>query len=74
MNTFFKRPRLRLPPGEYQKLRNQVLKRDNWRCQHCGKSTDLQIHHIKHRSQLGSDAQDNLITLCFTCHTIEHGS
>ncbi len=33
---------------------------------------DLQVHHIKWRSQLGDDANENLITLCVTCHRHIH--
>lgn len=48
-----------------------VLARDNYTCQHCkGKSKDnkLEVHHIVFRSNDGSDEQDNLITLCSSCH------
>ena len=31
-----KPPRLRLDPELYEQLRNQVLRRDGWRCQACG--------------------------------------
>lgn len=52
-----------------------VLSRDNYNCQHCkGKTKDskLEVHHIIFRSQGGSDEQDNLITLCKTCHDRLH--
>jgi ATP-dependent DNA helicase RecQ len=68
-----KKPRIRLDPEEYCALRNQVLERDGWRCQNCGSSRDLQIHHLKPRSQLGSDLLQNLITLCAGCHGKLHG-
>ncbi len=68
-----KQPRLRLKPEDYGVLRNQVLKRDSWRCQDCGAMKDLQVHHIKRRSQLGSDVAENLITLCASCHGKRHG-
>ncbi|MEI3336354.1 MAG: HNH endonuclease [Clostridium sp.] len=29
----------------------------------------LKIHHIKYRSEGGSDRPENLITLCSKCHT-----
>ena len=56
-------------------VREFVLFRDNHTCQCCkGKSKDkkLNIHHIKHRSKGGSNKQDNLITLCETCHKLLH--
>ena len=68
-----KQPRLRLKPEDYDVLRNEVLKRDGWRCQDCGAMKDLQVHHIKRRSQLGGDVAQNLITLCASCHGKRHG-
>jgi hypothetical protein len=52
-----------------------VLDRDSYKCQHCkGKSKDkrLEVHHIIFRSNNGSDEQDNLVTLCKTCHDMVH--
>ena len=69
-----KRPRLRLETEEYRPLRLQILERDGWRCQVCGDRQQLDIHHIIPRSRGGSDSQDNLITLCRTCHGDIHGS
>ena len=67
-----RRPRLRLDPDSYRHLCQQVLERDGWRCQSCGRSTDLQVHHIQPRSRLGEDAERNLITLCAKCHDDIH--
>ena len=67
-----KRPRLRLDPEPYDELRNQVLRRDGWRCQVCGSTKNLQIHHKTLRSQQGSDDDLNLITLCAYCHDNLH--
>ena len=65
-------PRLRLDPGSYGKLCQQVLERDGWRCQRCGSLANLQVHHISPRSRLGDDAEHNLITLCVKCHEEVH--
>ena len=67
-----RRPRLRLDPEFYGRLRQQVLERDGWRCQYCGHSTGLEVHHIQGRSRLGDDAEQNLITLCASCHHAVH--
>jgi 5-methylcytosine-specific restriction endonuclease McrA len=67
-----KRPRLKLSADEYQLLHRRVLERDGWRCQNCGSSRDLQVHHLMKRSRLGDDALDNLITLCIVCHQMQH--
>lgn len=53
----------------FANARAHALDRDNYTCQHCGtKNTRLEVHHIKYRSQGGSDDLDNLITLCEDCH------
>ena len=67
-----RRPRLRLDPVSYHKLWEEILKRDGWRCQHCGSMSELQVHHIQSRSLLGDDAERNLITLCALCHNKIH--
>jgi 5-methylcytosine-specific restriction endonuclease McrA len=66
------RPRVKLSPDAYEQLRQQVLKRDNWRCQTCGSLLNLEVHHKKLRSQAGDDSEFNLITLCNSCHSNEH--
>ena len=67
-----KRPRIQLDPEAYRQLCQQVLRRDGWRCQKCGSRTNLQVHHIQLRSQLGDDLEENLITLCSSCHMHLH--
>ena len=54
--------------------REYVLFRDNHVCQCCkGKSKDkiLNVHHIESR-KTGGNAQNNLVTLCETCHSGYH--
>jgi 5-methylcytosine-specific restriction endonuclease McrA len=65
-------PRRRLDPDSYHKLRAEVLRRDGWRCQTCGRPDRLQVHHIRSRGRLGDDADENLITLCADCHSDIH--
>lgn len=73
MNSIRRRkPRLRLNPDAYRKLRMNVLERDGWRCQSCGTSESLQVHHIRSRSALGDDTAENLVTLCADCHDRLH--
>jgi 5-methylcytosine-specific restriction endonuclease McrA len=69
-----KSPRLRLDANSYRELHRQVLQRDGWRCQVCGSMQRLQVHHLKLRSQSGSDMEQNLITLCSECHSSVHAS
>jgi N6-L-threonylcarbamoyladenine synthase len=59
---------------DFWNVRQYVLWRDNYTCQHCkGKTKDkrLNVHHIESR-QIGGNAPSNLITLCETCHKDYH--
>jgi len=62
----------RLDPLPYESLRQQILRRDGWRCQSCGTMSNLEVHHKQFRSHSGDDSADNLITLCAACHAIAH--
>jgi ATP-dependent DNA helicase RecQ len=62
----------RLDPLSYENLRQQILSRDGWRCQSCGTTSNLEVHHRKFRSHAGADSEENLITLCTACHTRVH--
>ena len=64
--------RLRFGPVAYESLRQQVLRRDSWRCQYCGTISNLEVHHKQFRSHLGDDSELNLITLCTQCHAQVH--
>jgi 5-methylcytosine-specific restriction endonuclease McrA len=64
--------RLRLDPVAYESLRQLVLRRDGWRCQLCGTMSNLEVHHKEFRSHSGHDSEENLITLCSSCHTSVH--
>jgi len=67
-----KAPRLQLDPVSYEALRQQVLRRDGWRCQSCGAMSNLEVHHKEFRSHSGDDSELNLITLCSVCHSPAH--
>jgi 5-methylcytosine-specific restriction endonuclease McrA len=64
--------RLRLDSGSYEKLHQQVLRRDAWRCQARGAMSNLEVHHKQFRSHSGSDSEQNLITLCTKCQRSVH--
>ena len=57
-----------------RRQRQRVLERDGHRCQKPGCETpedeqvDLQLHHIRPVKDGGLTVDDNLITLCSTCH------
>ena len=52
----------------------KVLKRDGKRCRICGRNPDghidleLHVHHIRPWSEGGVTTEENLITLCNSCH------
>jgi len=48
-----------LAPGEY------------FPCEYC-KAPAVDIHHVKFKSQGGTDDVDNLIGLCRSCHIKHH--
>jgi 5-methylcytosine-specific restriction endonuclease McrA len=53
-------------------MRYDILKRDGYRCQICGKGAEdgarLEIDHLIARSKGGDDSWENLWTLCFECN------
>jgi len=53
----------------WQKLRLEVMSRDNWSCVACGsKDKELHVHHIRYGKQLWDVEAADLQTLCFECH------
>jgi 5-methylcytosine-specific restriction endonuclease McrA len=72
--TLPKQPRLRLDPELYERLHEQVLRRDGWICQNCGSRSNLEVHHKEFRSQGGDDTEQNLITVCAKCHARLHNT
>ena len=61
----------------FENTKAKVLNRDNYTCQCCKskkmKKTDkLEVHHIIFRSNGGSNEENNLITLCSSCHRALH--
>lgn len=55
-------------------VRKSIYKRDNYSCAICGSTRGLQIHHCMPRSQGGTNSPQNLITLCWRCHAVAHGT
>lgn len=57
----------------YSSRREAILHRDNYTCQCCGKKNcRLEVHHIKFKSNGGTDDEENLLTLCEDCHKGVH--
>lgn len=53
-------------------LRQDVLERDGHQCRYCGHEENIDVHHIKHVRNGGEHEEENLITLCRSCHKIAH--
>lgn len=54
-----------------KKLREKILKRDNYTCKYCGKKfsdEDLQIDHIRPVCLGGDNRESNLTTACWKCN------
>jgi len=70
-----------LNDGIDPEIKRIVLKRcygsQEYKCLKCGRypqnKSDLHFHHIVYRSSGGDDSPDNLIPLCFNCHTGNNG-
>lgn len=60
--------------GIPNEVRRSVYRRDGWRCALCDSSDGIQIHHAVPRGEGGSDFPENLITLCWRCHALAHGT
>ena len=50
-------------------LRERIYRRDGYRCLRCGAVHDLTLDHIYPVSLGGTDAEDNLQTLCRSCNS-----
>lgn len=57
---------------QWQKLRQVILRRDNYLCQPClsnGRPTPAtEVDHITPKAKGGDDGQDNLQSICRSCH------
>lgn len=57
--------------NEWNKIRKQVLERDDWTCGACEHRAEsyMNIHHLEEEE---NNALDNLVTVCVACHAILH--
>lgn len=55
-------------PPISDRVRQEVYQRDGWKCRGCGRTTDLTVDHIWPYSRGGTNALDNLQTLCSYCN------
>lgn len=57
----------------YEKIRQEVLERDHHKCQLCGSSKNVEVHHkdgkgAEYDTDDMNNDKGNLITLCHRCH------
>ena len=52
----------------WARIRREVLDRDGWRCQACGKPGRLEVDHILPLHLGGTNDLGNLQALCRGCH------
>jgi len=53
-----------------EELREKVKDRDGWQCVICEGETHLHVHHKIPRDKGGVNHNDNLVTLCSSCHKV----
>ena len=69
LNYMVKRPRARIALSK-----REILRRDNFTCQYCGKRTSLlTIDHIKPRHAGGPHSWTNLVAACQNCNRRKGG-
>lgn len=60
-----------LQTPEWQRTRNDALKRAKFRCQTCSRKGELHVHHRTY-ARRGSEWTSDLIVLCASCHSLFH--
>ncbi len=63
-----------LKDPHWQKKRLEIMQRDKWQCVSCmDNNSELHVHHLKYSTEMPWDELDeNLITLCSSCHKAIH--
>lgn len=68
---------------EYRQLRIQfntpsfkkrLREEHGCRCYNCGSSIDVQYHHIVPLAVGGTNSINNIVPLCYSCHSLVHGA
>lgn len=60
--------------GKWLRKRDNILKRDDYKCTCCGNENDLHVHHLYYERNLKAWEYDNetLKTVCGKCHDMLH--
>ena len=60
---------IRVPFKKIELSRKNILRRDDYYCQYCGKkTTELTIDHVIPKSRGGIDSWENLVSACISCN------
>ncbi len=59
---------VKIPHKDIPLTRRNVMHRDHYMCQYCGKKSDLTIDHVIPRSKGGQDRWDNVVVACLKCN------
>lgn len=58
--------------NDWKRKRQERLQIDGNRCIMCGRSWNLEVHHIHYRSLGHENVLSDLCTLCKSCHQLIH--
>lgn len=53
-----------------KKVKDRVWERDNHQCIICGSNQAMPNSHVVRRSQNGLGIEENIVTMCFRCHSM----
>ncbi|NMM50539.1 HNH endonuclease [Marinigracilibium pacificum] len=65
---------INLPYKNVMLSRKNIFKRDDHKCQYCGKSSDLTVDHLVPKAKGGKTTWSNLVTACKRCNTVKGNS
>jgi len=61
----------KLKHPKWQRKRLEIMKRDKFKCRHCGDTeTTLNVHHLRYCGNPWEADNDDLLTVCEDCHTL----
>lgn len=59
---------IKIPFRTIHLSRNNILKRDLFKCIYCGSKNELTIDHVIPKSRGGNNSWENLVTCCYRCN------
>lgn len=60
-----------LQSPQWRNKRQELFNERGKKCEHCGATTQIHVHHIHYRN-LGNEKLEDLMVLCKSCHEEEH--